>query len=253
MDDRVPVTARNRALFLDVDGTLLEIADSPDAVRVPAHLKELLARLASQEAGALALVSGRRLTQLDELFAPHRFAAAGLHGVERRDATGEYSRVSHASLAALPGFARARVAMTALAYHHPELLFEDKGLALALHFRRAPALEGEVLTLMNAVLADVGPAFHLQAGKSVLELKPAAGSKRTAIELFMNESPFRGRLPIFVGDDLTDEDGFAAVNAMGGDSIRVGPVAHTVARWHFNDVQQVVAWLSRSLDGETVS
>src|SRR5262245_14516290 len=121
MDGSLPVSARGRALFLDVDGTLLEIAESPDAVRVPERLKELLARLVSQEAGAVALVSGRQLRQLDELFAPYRFAAAGLHGLERRDAQGSYSGVPDPSLATLPAFARARVAMTSFAWHHPEL------------------------------------------------------------------------------------------------------------------------------------
>ncbi len=247
IDGIVPVSAQGRALFLDVDGTLLEIADSPDAVRVPACLKELLARLVSQEAGAMALVSGRQLVQLDRLFAPQRFAAAGLHGLERRDAQGRYFGSPDASLAVLPAFARARVAMTALALQHPGLFFEDKGLALALHYRRAPALKGLVTQAVDRALVDLGPAFHLQAGKSVLEIKPCTGSKRTAIEAFMQEPPFRGRLPVFVGDDVTDEDGFAAVNALGGDSIRVGPAVATRARWQLPDVPGVLEWLSQSL------
>lgn len=246
--DNVPVSAQGRALFLDVDGTLLEIAESPDAVRVPVSLKELLARLVSHEAGAVALVSGRQLLKLDSLFAPLRFPAAGLHGLERRNAEGQIFRFSDASLAALPAFARARAAMTAFAWHHPDLVFEDKGIALGLHYRRAPALEELVTQFVGSLLTDLGPAFHLQAGKCVLEIKPAAGSKRTAIEAFMEEAPFRGRRPVFIGDDVTDEDGFAAVNAFGGDSIRVGQGVATQARALLPDVPSVIAWLARSLD-----
>lgn len=247
----LPVSARGRALFLDVDGTLLEIAESPDAVRVPDRLKELLARLVSQEAGAVALVSGRQLQQLDELFAPYRFAAAGLHGLERRNVQGRYFGVPDSSLATVPAFARARAAMTAFAWHHPELVFEDKESTLALHFRRAPALEEKVAAFVGTLLADLGPAFQLQAGKCVLEIKPAAGSKRTAIEAFMQESPFSGRSPIFIGDDVTDEDGFKAVNALGGDSIRVGAVIATQARWRLPDVRRVIDWLASAVEERT--
>jgi trehalose 6-phosphate phosphatase len=248
MDGSLPVSARGRALFLDVDGTLLEIAESPDAVRVPERLKDLLAKLVAREGGAVALVSGRQLRQLDELFAPLKFAAAGLHGLERRDARGRYFGASDPSLATLPAFARARVAMTGFAWHHPELVFEDKGLTLALHFRRAPALESEVAAFVGTLLADLGPSFQLQAGKCVLEIRPATGSKRTAIEAFMKEAPFAGRRPLFVGDDVTDEDGFAAVNALGGDSIRVGPFAGTRARWQLPDVAGVLDWLAAAVE-----
>jgi len=165
---------------------------------VPACLKELLARLVSQEAGALALVSGRQLIQLDALFAPHRFAAAGLHGLERRDARGIVTTASHAALAASPEFAHARSAIRIFADTHPGLVLEDKGATVALHFRGAPSLESEVTALLAAQLAELGPAFHVQPGKCVLELKPRGASKRTAIETFMAEAPFRGRLPVLL-------------------------------------------------------
>jgi trehalose 6-phosphate phosphatase len=254
IDDSVPVTARGRALFLDVDGTLLELADSPEAVRVPERLKELLAALASQEAGALALVSGRRISQIDALFAPARFPAAGLHGLERRDALGVYTRNLPDVLSQAKVLAHARQVLGAFARQHPELLLEDKEFALALHYRRAPHMQAAVESRMRALLAEMGDTYHLQPGKCVIELKPVFSSKRTAIESFMAEPPFRARSPIFVGDDITDEDGFAAVNAMGGDSIRVGgATAGTAARFSFVDVTQVAEWLARSLLKETAA
>ena len=235
----LPVRDRPWALFLDVDGTLLDIVDRPDAVRVPAELGASLAIAAEREDGALALVSGRSLDQLDALFAPHRFCAAGLHGLERRTARGEVLRppVSESALA----LARARI--EDFVRRDPGLLLEDKALSLALHFRRAPQFENEARRAMQELLAELGPQMQLQEGKCVLELKPAGASKRTAIEAFMRETPFAGRLPVFAGDDVTDEDGFAAVNALGGHSIRVGAEGTTQARYRVEGVAQLREWL----------
>lgn len=236
----LPEREQGWALFLDVDGTLLEIAETPDGVRVPAQLIRTLTEVAQRESGALALISGRSLAQLDRLFAPARFAAAGLHGLERRDAAGSLIRPRHLD----QELNDARQALRAFVSPHPGLLLEDKGLTLALHYRRAPELEGEARRIVTALATRLGQGFHVQEGKCVLELKPAGFSKRTAIEAFMRERPFKGRLPVFAGDDVTDEDGFLAVNSMGGHSIRVGNDAPTAARYRVPNVEALRAWLS---------
>lgn len=228
------------ALFLDVDGTLLEIADSPAAVEVPSTLKETLAATAARESGALALVSGRSLAQLDALFSPYRFAAAGLHGIERRSADGGIERLAVDPLR----LDAARAALSDLAARHPGLLFEDKGLALALHFRRAPQWAELAWDAASLWIRSLGPDFQLQPGKCVVEIKPAGLSKRTAIESFLDEPPFAGRIPVFLGDDVTDEDGFAAVNERGGCSIQVGRLEPTAARHRLPGVGAVADWLS---------
>jgi trehalose 6-phosphate phosphatase len=241
-----PQRDRAWALFLDVDGTLLDIVESPDAVHVPADLKQTLAAVAAAEDGALALVSGRSLAQLDALFAPFRFAAAGLHGLERRDAVGRVLRpaVPAAQLTV------ARRTLGEFVALHPALLLEDKGAAIALHYRRAPDLEGEARRIMTALEASLGPHMHVQEGKCVLELKPRGANKRTAIEAFMSEAPFASRMPVFAGDDVTDEDGFAAVNALGGISIRVGDGPATRARYRIASVDELRAWLAGTLTEE---
>lgn len=246
IDGKVPVRPDGRASFFDVDGTLLEIAETPGAVHVPERLKDLLRDTALRESGALALISGRSLAELDRLFAPYRFAAAGSHGLERRDAAGRYTVAVNPELTRNPEFTDVRIHLQRFCAEHPGLLFEDKGLSLALHYRRVPHLETRVFEIMGALVAQLGPPFHLQRGKCVCELKPAAANKRSAIEAFMKETPFAGRTPIFIGDDITDEDGFAAVNAAGGDSIRVGLEGTSVARWRFASVQEVINWLEGS-------
>lgn len=236
------------ALFLDVDGTLLEIATAPDAVRVPASLRNTLELAAARQQGALALISGRKLAELDRLFAPAVFPAAGQHGFERRDAQGRITRFPVDAQRLNP----ARHILTLLVERHPGLLLEDKGSGLALHYRQAPQLENSLQQLMQELLISLTPYFQLKPGKCVLELTPAICSKRTAIEAFMTEAPFAGRIPVFVGDDITDEDGFAAVNAVGGYSVRVGAdqPQHTAAQHHFGSVSAVIAWLrERNIGG----
>ncbi len=227
------------ALFLDVDGTLLEIAATPDAVRVPAALRNTLELAAQREQGALALISGRTLTSLDELFAPTAFPAAGQHGLERRNFAGDVWRapVNQEVL----DVARAR--LQELQAAHSGLLLEDKHSALALHYRHAPALAAMLYDEVSFLQQQLAPHLQLKPGKCVLELLPSGYSKRTAIEAFMREPPFAGRIPVFVGDDVTDEDGFAAVNDLGGYSIRVGESNSTAARYIFSNVSAVIHWL----------
>ena len=214
------------ALFLDVDGTLLEIARTPDAVRVPRRLCQILADLQRATGGALALVSGRELAQLDRLFAPLCLSAAGLHGLERRNLrTGVMRR--EPDPAALEA---ARLRLGAFAADHPGVLLEDKGLTLALHYRNAPAQKGAATAAAVAAVAATRGALVLLQGKMVLELKPPSCDKGQAIAAFMDEAPFAGRQPVFAGDDVTDEAGFEVVNRQGGVTIRIGAEARPERR-----------------------
>jgi trehalose 6-phosphate phosphatase len=206
-------------LFLDVDGTLLEIAPTPDAVVVDESLKRLLLHTRDALHGAVALVSGRSIATLDELFAPHRFAAAGLHGLERRDASGT---LHLARIDADPAFEAAREALLGLVRAMPGVLVEDKRTSLAVHFRAGPQHEPELRRLVERISEGLGPSYELLHGRFVFELKPATATKGDAIRGFLAEAPFSGRRPMFVGDDITDLAGFAAVERSGGLSVAVG-------------------------------
>lgn len=243
MSDTVPPIAPNWAFFLDVDGTLLDLADHPDAVVVEPTLVEALGRLQRAAGGAVALISGRRIADLDALFAPLTFAIAGQHGLERRDGAGILHR--HAGRSA--AFDRCRHELQTLVESHAGLLLEDKGTTLALHFRRAPQLERLVDRRLSELVAGLDEDYRLQHGKMVIEVKPGGHDKGTAIEDFMHEHPFRNRLPVFIGDDVTDEDGFRVVNALGGHSIKVGE-GPTAARWRVATAQAVRSWLGGYLD-----
>mgnify|MGYP001545183353 CR=1 FL=1 len=234
----LPPPSADWAFFLDVDGTLLEHADTPDAVRVDGALRTLLADLRSGAGGALALITGRSVADLDRLFAPLALPAAGQHGAERRDGPG---RVHRHDFPEAP-VRRAAERLAAFAAAHPGLLLEDKGRSLALHYRLAPQLEREAHALVGEVLAQLGEGFELQHGKMVLELRPGGRDKGSAIAEFMAEAPFRGRTPLFAGDDLTDELGFGVVNEMGGVSLKVGE-GPSQARWRIADAAAVRTWL----------
>ena len=225
------------AYFFDVDGTLVDFADTPAAVRVSEKLRELLQELYRCAGGAVALMSGRPIVDIDALFPSVRLPAAGQHGAERRDAAGHATR--HAPTQDLTP-ARQRLAQAIV--DKPGLFLEDKGLSLALHYRRIPGLAGFVHQTMEALLSDLDGAYCLQQGKSVLELKPTGRDKGRALLEFMDEPPFAGRTPVFVGDDATDEYGFATVNQLGGYSIKVG-AGETVARWRLENVKAVQQWL----------
>lgn len=227
------------ALFLDVDGTLLEIAETPQGVYVPASLKVLLNTLRERLDGALALISGRSIENLDVLFAPERFCASGVHGCERRDASGAMLRPEIDTRR----LAEAREELTNFVLAHEGLLLEDKGYGLAVHFRLAPPMEDEVHRRMQASLQRLGPKFKLQSGKFVFEIRPANWSKGTSVAAFMQEAPFQGRRPIYIGDDVTDESAFAEVNALDGISVRVGAVETTLAHYRLRDVAAVHRWL----------
>jgi trehalose 6-phosphate phosphatase len=227
------------ALFLDVDGTLLDIAETPESVYVPEDLKALLRDLCLRLDGALALVSGRSIADLDQLFAPLRLCASGVHGCERRDVSGNIVRpiVGAHELSAV------REELQRFVDLYPGLILEDKGFGLAVHFRRVPHLSGDVLSIMRRMCLSLGPRFTLQAGKCVLEIRPNGFSKGTSIAAFMQQQPFAGRMPIFMGDDVTDEDGFAVVNELGGLSIKVGEARTTLAQQCLAGVRDVRHWL----------
>ncbi len=235
---RLPELAADWVFFLDIDGTLLEHAERPDAVRPGEPLFRLLAELHQATGGALALISGRSVSDIDVLFSPLKLPAAGQHGVERRDARGGVHR--HAFPADALRGAAARIGE--FAARHPGLLFEDKGHNLALHYRLAPRLAGAAQAALREVAEQLGDDFEVLNGKMVVELKPSGRDKGSAIEEFMREPPFAGRTPVFVGDDQTDEYGFGVVNRLGGQSVKVGPES-SAARWRIADAFAVRAWL----------
>ena len=239
-----PTTDREAALFLDVDGTLLEIAPRSDLVQVAPGLPRLLGGLAEERSGAVALISGRPLAELDRLFRPWRGAAAGIHGSERRRADGSLDYRADPDAAAALDLIRPRLA--ALARAGNSLVFEDKQRSLALHYRAAPERGDEILAVAAALQREAGPALRLICGKMVVEFQPHGADKGAAIAAFMAEPPFLGRSAVFVGDDATDEDGFAEIERRGGIAIRVGPPAGTRAGYGLPSVASVLAWLARS-------
>lgn len=233
-----PEADANRAFFLDVDGTLLEIAETPSGVRVDHALVAMIRQLYDCSGGAVALISGRRIADIDALFPDLRLPLAGQHGLERRDPDGG----SHCHEPEGVDWPWLKALVKGMVSGMEHLLIEDKGLTLALHFRQNPALESDLTRTLQRAVADAGATVKLEPGKCVLEVKPAGRDKGTAIAEFMAEPPFRGRRPVFIGDDVTDEYGFRMVNELGGDSIKVG-AGQTAARWHLEDVRAVRAWL----------
>jgi trehalose 6-phosphate phosphatase len=232
-----PPPALDWCLFLDVDGTLIELADTPSQAETDAEIKLLLREVAERLGGAVALVSGRRISTLDALFAPMKLPAAGLHGVERRKSDGTIQGASFVD----SQLDRARAAMKILVDAHPGTLLEDKDRTIAVHYRMAPQFEQTVRESVLSVAKQLGSNYHIQAGKMMFEIKPRGFSKATAIQAFMKESPFSGRRPVFVGDDFTDQDGFGMVQAHGGISIGVGD--RVQGQYYLADVAAVRAWL----------
>jgi len=238
MRSQAPAASHDFSLFLDVDGTLVELQETPDEVIVGESLKALLIEVSRHLNGAVALVSGRSIETLDALFEPLVLPAAGLHGVERRSASGERRGANYCD----PSLAPARLMLTAFVESHPGTLLEDKGRALALHFRLAPEFETSARQAVSALVRPLAPAYHVQEGKMVLEIKPHEFTKATAIEEFLKEAPFAGRTPVVVGDDLTDQSGFRLVEAVGGISIAVG---HRVqGQWRLDNPAAVRHWLT---------
>jgi trehalose 6-phosphate phosphatase len=205
-------------LYLDIDGTLLDIAPTPDAVNVDAALLDLLRRLELACGGAIALITGRPIAAVDALFHPLLLPVAGVHGFERRNAQGHYFRPAFVG----SGLSYLRSEVRALAQSLHGVLLEDKGCAFAVHYRQAPNLEETIRLRLARLVSAALPAFELLDGDHVVEIKPVEHDKSSAIEAFMQEEPFMGRMPVFIGDDTTDLDGFAAMKRFNGLAIAVG-------------------------------
>lgn len=211
----VEILCPSCALFLDFDGTVVDIAPQPEAVRVPQPLIGTLQWLHDYLGGAVAVISGRPIEQIDAFLHPLRLPIAGVHGAERRSADGDVSLLSTHSLDQVEAAARA------LASQHPGLRVEHKRGSLALHYRQVPELESLCVRAMEQAVQS-SPGLTLLRGKMVVEAKPGGASKGGAIESFLREPPFAGRVPVFIGDDITDEVGFSTVQRLGGLGIKVG-------------------------------
>ncbi|MCY1166130.1 MAG: trehalose-phosphatase [Pseudomonadota bacterium] len=239
----LPAVTQQTALFLDFDGTLVEIASQPELVQVPKNLVDTLRHLAGRLDGALAIVSGRRLADLDGFLAPLLLPAAAEHGAVQRLSS---DRTVHLATPDLHDIARVALALAA---QHAGLHVEIKSAAIALHYRHAPGLETLCLETMAEAVKRT-PGVDLMQGKCVVEIKPAGVSKGTAIQSFMSLPPFAGRVPVFAGDDTTDEAGFAAVQAMGGQGIKVG-AGDSLAEHRCASPARLRQWLQSAFEERT--
>lgn len=226
------------AFFFDFDGTLVDLAPTPDGVLVRPEMLALLAELRRATHGAVAIVSGRGIESIDTFLGMPDLPIAGLHGAERRDANGDTQRV---------GFHDQRLlhmeeVLAEIVRTHAGMLLEIKGAALALHYRNAPEHEGVARAATERLAAEFADAYVLQPGKMVYEIKPKDVDKGRALRAFLDEPPFAGRRPVFAGDDLTDEKGFAVVNEKGGVSIKVGG-GDTIAYTRVESVEALLGWL----------
>lgn len=224
------------ALFTDFDGTLVDIAETPDAVHIPSDLAERIDRLTREFDNAFAVITGREIADIDRFLSPLHLPIAGAHGSQRRRADGSMEELDEDLIAGAEEIARA---IEPLAVAHPELLIEPKPGAVALHYRQAPDLAEACHRALEEVLAD-HPQYSLVEGKMVYEARPIGFDKGAALRAFMQEEPFLGRTPIFIGDDRTDEDAFRAAQELGGVGIKLGP-GDTAARLRIADVASVHA------------
>lgn len=236
------------ALFLDFDGTLAEIAPTPDSVQVEAGLVDTLERLRARLGGALAIVTGRPISVIDGFLAPARLDAAGLHGVERRVG----GAITGGRAEDHPDLREQVERLNEGARPLAKVLIEDKGASVAVHWRLAsPADAARAEALVVAAAEALGGAYRLQLGKAVGEIVPAQATKAHAIRALMERAPYAGRRPVFLGDDRTDEIAFASVSEDGGVAVRVGD-GETVASRRLADPAAVRALLRDWADGGTI-
>lgn len=229
------------ALFLDLDGTLAPIAERPQDVGPDARRTCLLERLARRLDGRLAVISGRTLGEVDHILEGCVPAVAAVHGLVRRDAAGRV-----AAARPHPAVARAAAALRTFAVRDPGLIVEDKaGLSVALHFRQAPRHAAQARACVQELAEET--ELSRQDGDMVAELRSPGPHKGDCLRAFMDEAPFAGARPVFVGDDLTDEDGFAAALALGGFGVLVGPARPTGAHRRLDDVAAALDWLEAAL------
>ncbi len=229
------------ALFLDFDGTLVELASTPEAIVVPSRLPALLQALSSRFSGALALVTGRSLCNLDRHLGM-AFPAAGQHGAQWRFAPDQLPRERHE-----PALEAVRRRVHELTKAWPGLVVEDKGATLAVHYRAVPEAGLPVRAALEDFARASAGALEVIAGKSVCEIRPAGADKGAALETFLSTPPFAGRLPLMLGDDVTDEAGFAAALRAGGAAIKVGE-GESLAPWRLPAPSSVRSWLSEALE-----
>ncbi|MBU6463874.1 MAG: trehalose-phosphatase [Bradyrhizobium sp.] len=236
------------AILLDIDGTLLDLAPTPREVWVPPGLAKTLRRLIERTSGALALVSGRSLNDIDLIFAPDQFPAIGGHGAEMRLSIDSEAVAAHAP----PMDKELKRRLAAIAKLSPGILLEDKGYSLALHYRLAPHAEKAIYEAVSLIRADLPNApIEVLPGKSVCEIKHSGFNKASGVQELMTHEPFRGRRPLFIGDDVTDETVFAIMPDLKGLAFSVGRRAQGVAG-HFDEPSDVRAFLARLLDDEAV-
>ena len=233
-----PLSLDGAALFLDFDGTLVELAETPDAIRVSPRLEPLLKRLSQKLRGCLAIISGRAIADLERHLRCTGMIVSGSHGLELRLRDG-----SLVPLAVPRGLEAAREQSVAFASDDPALLVEHKPFGVALHYRKAPAREAEVRSLMAEIASSTG--LSLQHGKMVAELRPHGADKGDALRAIMLEPEFAGARPIFVGDDITDEDAFEAAAGLGGGGVLVGEARPSAATWRLDGVAAVAEWLEQ--------
>lgn len=227
------------AYFFDIDGTLVEIAQSPEGIVVHDDIPDLIGTLHRGTGGAVALITGRAIADVDRLLPQLRgMVIAGQHGLEVRFPSGAVA--THPVRA--EALVRVREQLALAVARHPGLIFEYKGMSIALHYRNAPGLASYANRLMRNLRRVHVPDFVIQKGKRVVELKAAGKDKGIAIAELMADAHFRGRIPVFTGDDATDERGFRTVNRMGGLSIKIGS-GRTHAQWRLPNVGSLREWL----------
>jgi trehalose 6-phosphate phosphatase len=231
------------AWFFDIDGTLVEIAHSPEGIVVHDDMPPILDTLHFLTGGAVALITGRSIADVDRLLPLQGMAIAGQHGLEIRSASGDETIHHHRA----DSLTHVRSHLLEAVARHPGLMAEYKGLSIALHYRHTPTLAGYAHRLMRSLRARYVPNFVILKGKRVVELKPAGKDKGVAIAELMRDPPFAGRIPVFIGDDVTDEPGFKVVNRMGGHSIKVGS-GRTSATWRMDDVRSLRQWLRAGMN-----
>ncbi|WP_395017248.1 trehalose-phosphatase [Dongia sp.] len=239
-----PVFAlREIALFLDFDGTLVELAPQPEAVIVPSDLPPLLARLLAGTGGAVATISGRPIAEVDGFLKPLRLPASGAHGAELRETPDAEIQVIGAHLSD-PLRAQLQAIVSMLEQRWPGLRTEDKGTSFAIHYRHAAEAEPDLRAALGSLHFENG--WQLLAGHRVFEVKARGWNKATAVQRLMEQPAFAGRRPLFIGDDRTDLDGMAAARALGGDGVAIGGLDAEVA-WALSDPAAVRAWLKALL------
>ena len=238
-----PPWPRRPGLFLDLDGTLVELVEHPSLTRASPRLLRLLGKLPELCGGAVAMITGRRIEDLDRILSPHSLLAAGVHGLERRGPDGRVSAFSPSA-----GLERMRRKVEPFVARYAGVWIEDKQTAFAVHYRQRPELEADVRLFVRELQQEASPDIEILPGNRVFEIKPSVADKGRAIERFAAEPPFAGRTPVFIGDDVTDEKGFRSVNALGGVSVKVGD-GPTLARWRLAGVAEVLGWLEQVVAG----